>query len=79
MPLIYGLQALMMKKTINGHSEIVWGQPPMEFLRNNLGKIVKSYSGIISMCDYDPQKVGKNAQSYEQALGSFKMAIAGIL
>ena len=48
-------------------------------LRNNLGKIVKSYSGIISMCDYDPQKVGKNAQSYEQALGSFKMAIAGIL
>lgn len=31
------------------------------------------------MCDYDPQKVGKNSQSYEQSLAGFKMAIAGIL
>lgn len=78
-PLVYGLQALMDNKTVNRHKEIVWTQPPMEFLRHNLEKIVKYYSGIINMCDYDPQKVGKNAQSYEQALAGFKMAIAGIL
>ena len=79
MPLVYGMQALMVNKTVNGHNEIAWVQPPMTFLQNNLGKIVKYYSGIINICDYDPQKVGKNAQSYEQALAGFKMAIAGIL
>ena len=78
-PLVYGLQALMVNRVINGRSEIGWAQPPMQFLHNNLGKIVKYYSGIINICDYDPQKVGKNAQSYEQALAGFKMAIAGIL
>lgn len=78
-PLVYGLQALMVNKVINGRREIAWTQPPMQFLHNNLGKIIKYYSGIINICDYDPQKVGKNAQSYEQALAGFKMAIAGIL
>lgn len=79
MPLVYGLQALMVCETENGYRKVVWSQPPMTFLHNNLGKIVKYYSGIISICDYDPQKVGKNSQSYEQALAGYKMAIAGIL
>ena len=79
MPLVYGLQALMTKKVTNGHTEIVWSQSPTVFLQANLEKIVKYYSGIISICDYDPQKVGKNAQSYEQALAGFKMAVANIL
>lgn len=79
MPLVYGLQALMVNRVVNGRNEIAWAQPPMTFLHNNLGKIVKYYSGFIGICDYDPQKVGKNAQSYEQALAGFKMAIAGIL
>lgn len=78
-PLVYGLQALMIKKNINGYNQIAWSQPPLVFLHNNLSKIIKYYSGIISVCDYDPQKVGKNSQSYEQALAGFKMAIAGIL
>ena len=50
----------------------------MIFLHNNFEKIVKRYCGIISTCDYDPQKIGKNAFSYEQALSAFAMAIAGI-
>lgn len=79
MPLIYGLQALMVNKEENGARKITWRQPPIEFLRGNLDRIVKSYSGIIGMCDYDPQKVGKNLQSYEQALAAYKMAVAGIL
>ena len=76
MPLVYGLQAIMEN---NGNNEIRWKQPPMAFLFNNLEKIVAHYSGIFSMCDYDPQKIGKNPQSYTQALSGFKMAIAGIL
>ncbi len=51
----------------------------MAFLQNHLEEIVAYYSGIFSMCDYDPQKIGKNHQSYAQALSGFKMALAGIL
>lgn len=76
MPLVYGLQALMEN---TGNNEIRWTQPPFQFLHNNLGKIVAHYVGIFSMCDYDPQKIGKSPQSYVQALAGFKMAIAGIL
>lgn len=79
LPLFYGLQALMECKVINGRAEVRWTQPPMLFLHDNLEKIVKYYSGIFSMCDYDPQKIGKNPQSYAQAISGFKMAIAGIL
>ena len=79
MPLVYGLQALMENRIVRGRHEICWNRPPMEFLYRNLGKIVQSYAGIFSMCDYDPQKIGKNPQSYAQALSGFKMAMAGIL
>ena len=79
MPLVYGLQALMKVEEINGSKIITWNQPPMDFLVNNLEKIVKYYSGFLSLCDYDPQKVGKSQQSYEQALSGFKMILAGIL
>ena len=78
-PLVYGLQALMEKYEDNGRSEIRWTHTPKIFLQNNLKKIVAHYAGIFSMCDYDPQKIGKNPQSYAQALAGFKMAIAGIL
>lgn len=79
MPLVYGMQALMENKVTHGQHEIVWRQPPMAFLQNHLEEIVAYYSGIFSMCDYDPQKIGKNHQSYAQALSGFKMALAGIL
>lgn len=79
MPLVYGLQALMEKKSDGKAVKIVWRCDPMTFLEENLPKIIKYYCGIFSMCDYDPQKIGKNAQSYEQGLAAFKMAIAGLL
>ena len=78
-PLVYGLQELMEKRVVNNYSQIVWSQGPRVFLEKNLKKIVAHYVGIFSMCDYDPQKIGKNPQSYVQALAGFKMAIAGIL
>ena len=79
MPLVYGLQALMEKRCVDGKEVIVWSKQPMQFLENNLDKIVNHYAGILSICDYDPQKVGKAAQSYAQALAGYKMAIAGII
>lgn len=79
MPLVYGLQALIVKKKVRGKIKIAWAQPPEPFLQNNLDKIVANYMGIFSVCDYDPQKVGKATVSYNQALGAFKMAVAGIL
>lgn len=78
-PLVYGLQALMEKKKVGEYSKIVWKCDPHNFLKENLFKIVKSYKGLFSICDYDPQKIGKSAQSYEQALNGYKMALAGIL
>lgn len=78
-PLVYGLQALLVNVEKDGERCIKWSQPPMPFLISNLDKIVKHYAGILSICDYDPQKVGKAHQSYELALAGFKMAIAGII
>lgn len=78
-PLVYGMQALLKNVEEDGERCIKWSQPPMKFLVNNLDKIVNHYAGILSICDYDPQKVGKAHQSYTQALAGFKMAIAGII
>ncbi len=78
-PLVYGLQALMENREINGQHQVCWKQDPMLFLVYNLGKIVQHYAGIFSMCNYDPQRIGKNPQSYVQALSGFKMALADIL
>lgn len=79
MPLFYGLQALLSKRTVNGKEEIYWIQPPMAFLNDNFCKIVADYMGNLSLCDYDPQKVGKAPKVYDDAIKTFKMAIAGIL
>ena len=78
-PFVYGLQELMENRLVGDHHEICWKQNPMMFLHEHLEKIVKNYIGIFNLCDYDPQKIGKNAQSYLQNLSAFKMALAGIL
>ncbi|MGN1114719.1 MAG: hypothetical protein ACI4RC_06335 [Oscillospiraceae bacterium] len=78
-PLVYGLQALMERRYVDGKYKIVWKEDPKLFLENNLSKIVQNYYGIFALCNYDPQKVGKNAPSYNTSLNSYKMAVAGIL
>lgn len=75
-PLVYGLVALLKS---DEDQKICWVKPPMEFLENKLGAIVTNYIGLFSMCDYDPQKIGKNPQSYLQAESAFKMALAGLI
>lgn len=79
MPLFYGLQALLGKRVVRGKSEIYWTQPPMSFLHDNFNSIVADYMGNLSLCDYDPQKVGKAPKVYDDAIKTYKMAKAGIL
>ena len=79
MPLFYGLQILLAKRTVNGSTEIYWSQDPETFLNDHLEKIVADYMGNLNLCDYDPQKVGKAPKIYDDAIKAFKMAIAGIL
>lgn len=74
-PLIFGMQALLENKIIEGKRQIAWKQAPMPFLLNNFQKIVDSYFGLIALCDYDPQKVGKAAQSYQQVAQAVQMAL----
>lgn len=74
-PLVYGMQSLLERKMVNGQAQIVWKQAPMTFLFNNLQKIVADYFGIITLCDYDPQKVGKATQSYQQVKQTVQMIL----
>ena len=78
-PLVYGLRAIIENRHCGNSNRIIWVTDPKDFLDKNLKKIVDQYSGILSVCEYDPQKVGKASQSYQAALSAFKMALAGIL
>lgn len=79
MPLVYGLQALMEVKEENSRQSIGWRvDDPNTWLEDNLEGIVRRYSDILVPWNYDPQKVGKALQSYNQALDFYKMALMGI-
>lgn len=66
MPLICGMSALMERREKkNGSFEICWKVPdPIAFLEKNIGTIVGKYKNLFDVCDYDPQKIGKQALSY---------------
>ena len=74
-PLVYGMQSLLENRVVDGKRRIVWKQAPMPFLLNNFQKIVDDYFGLITLCDYDPQKVGKATQSYQQVLRTVQMEL----
>ncbi|MBW3091488.1 UvrD-helicase domain-containing protein [Bifidobacterium sp. 82T10] len=73
MPLVYGLTALVNPDTME------WRVDPNEFLDQWLPKIVKNYVQVFSACNYDPQKVGKEALSYTTAETAYRMALVGML
>ena len=77
MPIVFGLQTLMKKETVNGNNVIIWSQPPLPFLVMNLGKIIEQYSLVINMCDFDPQKVGKASQAYQMVIASYRNVLNG--
>ena len=68
MPIVYGLSELM---TFNG-KEVIWKQDPHKFVEENLGEILKVLHGIISLADYDPQRVGKSSASYNVVLSQVR-------
>ena len=76
-PVIYGLQALMEVREEDGRQCIRWKvDDPMGWVENHLQGIMQIYMNSISMCGYDPQKVGKSAGSYEMAFAGYKLALA---
>ncbi|MEE0706549.1 MAG: hypothetical protein UCH28_09240 [Adlercreutzia sp.] len=77
-PLVYGLQALMEVKDVDGHKIVMWKVDPLPWLKENLPSVVERYSDVLAPWNFDPQKVGKAPQSYNQAISAFKMAYAGI-
>jgi hypothetical protein len=70
-PLVYGLRALMEIKD----DKLVWSTDPSAFIDKNLNRIVRSFKLSIKMADWDPQKVGKSAESCEFAVEMFKACI----
>ena len=73
MPLVFGLTKLV------DPVEVAWKQDPREFLNANLQAIVGRFSQVLSPCDYDPQKVGKAAMSYNTVADAYTMALAGLI
>lgn len=67
MPLVCGTVALMeRKRTLDGTYVIAWkdGIDPIAFFEENIDKIIEKYRGLFDICDYDPQKIGKQVLSY---------------
>jgi hypothetical protein len=49
----------------------------MQFLVNNLDKIIEQYVLVINMCGFDPQKVGKAPQAYQMVIAAYKNVLNG--
>jgi hypothetical protein len=63
-PLVYALRRLL-KKGDDG--TVLWSVDPTIWLQKNLGEVMKSYRLAIEMAQWDPQKVGKNINTYDFA------------
>jgi hypothetical protein len=71
MPLVWGLRALM--DTSDGN--VVWRLDPRAFLQQNFDAIARSYRLVLDMSRFDPQKIGKNDNSYAFAESEFEKAL----
>ncbi len=72
-PLVYGLKGLMEVK--NG--KVVWAvDDPAKFLRRHLKSIAGTYTLVLDMGKWDPQKISKNPASHEFAVNEFRRALA---
>ena len=77
-PLITALSLLVSQKEESGKRILYWSIDPREFLDANMDKIVSRYCGVLSLCSYIPSKFGRSAESFNQILDIYKMALAGI-
>jgi hypothetical protein len=71
MPLVYGLRALMQVKD----NKLKWVVDPKKFLDAHINEIAAAYKLVLEMSRYDPQKIGKNENSYKFALGEYEKAL----
>jgi hypothetical protein len=71
MPLVWGLRALM--EAADG--KVRWKVDPRSFLNRNFDAIARGYRLALEMSRFDPQKIGKNDNSYEFAEGEFEKAL----
>lgn len=74
LPLVYGLKAIMVRtEKKNGEFEINWAvSNPKEFLDKHFYDVVESYKDLFSVCNYDPQKIGKQKVCYDMCFNSMK-------
>ena len=71
MPLVWGLRALMDAS----NDKVRWKVDPRSFLNRNFDAIARGYRLVLEMSRFDPQKIGKNDNSYEFAEGEFEKAL----
>ena len=71
LPIIWGLSELMQYK--NG--EVSWRTSPEEFIRKHLENTLGVFYGVITLSNYDPQKVGKTLASYNLVANDFRSRI----
>lgn len=71
MPVVYGLKKLI---RFEGKT-LEWIVDPDNFLDKNLEAIIGSFSILMKVADFDPQKVGKNANCYLFTQGEVEKAL----
>ena len=71
-PLIYGLQGLM----IVDEGKVCWAiEDPVQFVEDNLPNIAESYQLVMNMARWDPQKISKDRDSYDYSVREFRNAL----
>jgi hypothetical protein len=55
--------------------KVLWDRDPIIWLQKNLSDVMKSYRLAIEMAQWDPQKVGKNINTYDFAEAVIKAQI----
>ncbi len=75
LPLVYGLQGLIERRD---DGTVAWKVDPDTFLDEHLPSVVKQFSLLLTPFQFDPQKVGKGAEAYTQALSAVENAVLRI-
>ncbi len=71
-PVIYGLKGLMIVE----HGKVRWAvRDPSAFVSRNLTRIADAYQLVMNLARWDPQKISKDANSYEFAVREFQNAL----
>jgi hypothetical protein len=74
-PVVYGVRELM-KQQPDG--TIVWVTDPIDFIKQNVGKIAEGYKAVMQALNWEPQPVGKAPLAYQVVSTTFRdIIVAG--